>query len=200
MRVVIAGGGVAALEALLALRALAGHRVAVTLLSPTQEFVYRPVTVAEAFDHAQARVYDLAEIVADQGGGELVLGKLAHVDPAWRMAITESGREVGFDALVVATGAQPQEWLRGALTFRGRSDVPALRDLLEDLIRGRARSVAFALPSERMWALPLYELAYRIWSQELERDLVARKCAQGEGRFDGGEPASGNQNSRRAVR
>lgn len=159
MRVVIAGGGVAALEALLALRELAGHLIAVTLLSPTQEFVYRPVTVAEAFDRARARVYDLAEIVADQGGGELVLGKLAHVDPAWRLAITDSGREIAFDALVVATGAQPRDWLGGALTFHGRADVPALREVLDDLSTGRARSVAFALPSEHMWPLPLYELA-----------------------------------------
>jgi sulfide:quinone oxidoreductase len=45
------------------------------------------------------------------------------------------------------------------LTFRGRPDVPALRELLDDLIHGRARSVALALPAERMWPLPLYELA-----------------------------------------
>jgi len=50
LHVVIAGGGVAALETLLALRALAGHLIDVTLISPTPEFVYRPVTVAEAFD------------------------------------------------------------------------------------------------------------------------------------------------------
>ncbi len=50
MHVVIVGGGVASLETLLALRALAGGLVDVTLLSPTAEFVYRPVTVGEAFD------------------------------------------------------------------------------------------------------------------------------------------------------
>jgi sulfide:quinone oxidoreductase len=159
MRVVIAGGGVAALETVLALRALAGHLVDVTVISPTREFVYRPVTVAEAFDRAHARVYDLAEILADQGVGELVQGELARVVAEGRLAISDSGREIAFDALVVATGAQPLEWLANALTFRGREDVPALRDLLDDLATGRARSVALALPSERMWALPLYELA-----------------------------------------
>jgi sulfide:quinone oxidoreductase len=159
IRVVIAGGGVAALEALLALRAMAGHLVDVTLLSPTREFVYRPVTVAEAFDRAQARVYDLAEILADQGDSQLVTGQLARVAPAWKMALTDSGREIAYDCLVVATGAQPREWLPGALTFGGRADVPALRDLLDALVQGKARSVAFALPTERMWALPLYELA-----------------------------------------
>jgi sulfide:quinone oxidoreductase len=159
MRVLIAGGGVAALEALLALRDLAGHVVDVTLLSASREFVYRPVTVAEAFDRARARVYDLTDVLADQGAGKCGLGGLARVVPERRVAITDSGLEIGYDVLVVATGAQPREWLPGALTFRGRADVPALRDVLEALVRGRARSVAFALPSERVWALPLYELA-----------------------------------------
>jgi sulfide:quinone oxidoreductase len=161
MHVVIAGGGVAGLEALLALRALADHLVAVTVISPTAEFVYRPVTVAEAFDRAQARVYDLARLVADQDG-EFVQDELARVDPGQRLLITHGGRQIPFDALVVATGARPQEWLSGALTFRGRSDVPALRAILDDLVNGKAGSVALALPSERVWPLPLYELALLI--------------------------------------
>jgi len=156
--VVIAGGGVAALEALLALRALAGHLLHVTVISPTREFVYRPVTVAEAFERAQARVYDLPELVADQES-EFVEDTLARVDRRRRLVIGGSGREIPFDALVVATGAVPCDWLAGALTFRGRSDVPALRSLLDELISGAARSVILALPSARMWTLPLYELA-----------------------------------------
>jgi sulfide:quinone oxidoreductase len=161
MHVVIAGGGVAGLEALLALRALAGHLVAVTVVAPTAEFVYRPVTVAEAFDRAQARVYDLAQLVADQDG-EFVQDELVRIDPKQRVAISRGGRQFLFDALVIATGARPREWLRGALTFRGREDVSALRALLGDLVDGKARSVALALPSERMWPLPLYELALLI--------------------------------------
>jgi sulfide:quinone oxidoreductase len=159
LHVVIAGGGVAALETLLALRALAGHLIDITLISPTPEFVYRPVTVAEAFDRAEARVYDLAEILADQGGGELILDTLADVEARGRIAVTVDGRRISFDVLVVATGAVPGVPFPGAFTFRGRDDVPVLRGLLHDLTTGRAGSVALALPSERMWPLPLYELA-----------------------------------------
>jgi sulfide:quinone oxidoreductase len=159
LHVVIAGGGVAALETLLALKALAGHLVDVTLVSPTPEFLYRPVTVAEAFDRAQARVYDLAEMLADQGGGELILDTLADVETHGRIAVTVGGRRISFDALVVATGAVPGVPFPGAFTFGGRDDVPVLRGLLHDLTSGRAGSVALALPSERMWPLPLYELA-----------------------------------------
>ena len=48
-QVVIVGGGVAGLEALIALRALVGDRVAVTLVSQDDAFVDRPLTVAEPF-------------------------------------------------------------------------------------------------------------------------------------------------------
>jgi sulfide:quinone oxidoreductase len=159
LRVVIAGGGVAALETLLALRALAGQRVELTLISAEREFLYRPVTVAEAFDRGEARVYELAEIVGQQGGGRLIWDSLTEVDPGAKVAATRSGERIRFDALVVATGAVATEPFPGALTFRGRVDVGALRDLLAQLVDGRARSVALALPSERMWPLPLYELA-----------------------------------------
>ena len=47
LEVVIAGGGVAALETALALHELAGDQVKLTLLSPTADFVYRPVAVLE---------------------------------------------------------------------------------------------------------------------------------------------------------
>jgi sulfide:quinone oxidoreductase len=45
--VVIAGGGVAAVEALIALRDLAGDRARITLVAPQPDFVYRPMQVAE---------------------------------------------------------------------------------------------------------------------------------------------------------
>ena len=159
VHVVIAGGGVAALETLLALKELAGRLVDITLLSGEREFVYRPVTVAEAFDRGEARVYDLAEILAEQGGGQLIHGTLADVEVRSRIAVTDDGRRIPFDVLVVAIGAVPRPPFPGAFTFRGRGDVPVLRGLLNDLITGRAKSVALALPSERMWPLPLYELA-----------------------------------------
>lgn len=159
LHVVIAGGGVAALETLLALRALAGQLVHVTMVSPTREFVYRPVTVAEAFDVAAARTYDLEEMLADHGSVDFVHDMLGAVDAAGSVAIAAGGQRISFDALVIATGAIPRATFPGALTFTGRRDVPALRGVLHDLVNGRARSVAFALPSERIWPMPLYELA-----------------------------------------
>jgi sulfide:quinone oxidoreductase len=173
--VVVAGGGVAALETLLALRALAGHRVDLKLISAEREFLYRPVTVAEAFDRGEARVYELAEIVGHPGASELICDSLAEVDPDDHVAVTGSGQRIPFDALVVANGAIAREPFPGALTFRGRADVPALRDLLDELVDGRARSVALALPSERMWPLPIYELALMTASHLREHGASAAK-------------------------
>ena len=145
MRVVIAGGGVAAIETLLALRELAGQRVEITLISPEREFLYRPVTVAEAFERGEARSYALAEILGNRGGGRLVRDTLAGVEPDDHVAVTDSGERIPYDTLVVAAGALAREPFPGALTFRGRGDVPALAGLLGDLVVGAARSVALAL-------------------------------------------------------
>ncbi|MGZ6637510.1 MAG: NAD(P)/FAD-dependent oxidoreductase, partial [Solirubrobacteraceae bacterium] len=159
LRVVIAGGGVAAVEALLALRELAGDQVEITLLSPERRFLYRPVTVAEAFDRGEAQSYALEDIVDYEGGGEIIWDRLESVVAGERVAVTASGTRIPFDALIVATGAIATEPLPGALTFRGRSDVAALRAVVDDLISGAARSIALTLPAERTWPLPIYELA-----------------------------------------
>jgi sulfide:quinone oxidoreductase len=49
-RVLIAGGGVAALETLLALRDRAAERLELCVLAPAKEFVYRPLGVLEPFE------------------------------------------------------------------------------------------------------------------------------------------------------
>jgi sulfide:quinone oxidoreductase len=92
---VVAGGGVAGLETLLALRELATERVALTLITPEKEFVYRPMAVAAPFARGRARHHDLADIAADVGA-TLVTGALDRVDDARRVAVLTDGREVGF--------------------------------------------------------------------------------------------------------
>ncbi|MGN6166895.1 MAG: hypothetical protein ACTHQQ_01815, partial [Solirubrobacteraceae bacterium] len=57
--VLIAGGGVAGLEAALALRDLAGERVTTMILAPEADFVYRPMRVMEPFAYPEAKRYPL---------------------------------------------------------------------------------------------------------------------------------------------
>ena len=160
LRVVIAGGGVAGLEALLALRALAGDLVDLELLAPEPKFWYRPLSVAEPFGAGRAVHFELATI-ADSVAAAFTLGQLASVDPALHLARTSHGGTVPYDALVIACGALPLAWLPGALTFRGPADSDAFRLLLEEAESGRVRSIAFAAPGATtgLWPLPLYELA-----------------------------------------
>ena len=78
-RVVIAGGGVAALETALALRDLAEDSVSVELVAPEEEFTYRPLAVAEPFRVGEVRRFPLAKLVAATGA-ELRRGAVVRVD------------------------------------------------------------------------------------------------------------------------
>lgn len=158
VRVVIAGAGVAGLEALLALRVLAGLRTEVTLVSPESTLVERPMTTAEPFDRGIARRHDLRAIAEDQRA-RLLIDRVEAVRPEARVVRLGRGDELPYDALVVATGAALRAALPGAVTFGLEGGVAAMRAVLDDLRGGRARSAAFALASEASWPLPLYELA-----------------------------------------
>src|SRR6266540_2775676 len=157
--VLIAGGGVAALEATLALRALAEDRVAITLVAPESDSVYRPLAVAEPFRVGEVRRFPLRPLV-NAAGAELRQGSIAAVDPDRYVAIAEGGQEeLPYQVLLLALGAGPRAALPGALTFRGPEDGPALAGLLEQALEGQLRSLVFALPAGVTWPLPLYELA-----------------------------------------
>ena len=115
--VVIAGGGVAALETVLALRDLAGDRVDVTLISDADTFVYRPLAVAEPFTPGAMHSYPLAAI-ADDFDVTLRFGRVTGASD--RHALLADGDRVPFDDLVIAAGAQALPSLEGATSFAGR--------------------------------------------------------------------------------
>jgi hypothetical protein len=65
LHVVVAGGGIAGVETLLALRALTGDALSLTLVSPAKQLNYRPFAVLEPFASRAIRRYDLGEICDD---------------------------------------------------------------------------------------------------------------------------------------
>ncbi|MGH2857185.1 MAG: FAD-dependent oxidoreductase [Solirubrobacteraceae bacterium] len=158
LRVLIAGGGVAGLEALLALRDLAGDRVALSLLAADPEFVYRPMAVAEPFGRGRAAHHSLASIAADVGA-ELVAGSLTGVDAEGHLAICETGERLHYDALLVTVGARSEPAFQHVLTWTPETDPELFGGLLRDLDEGYAKRVAFIVPTGVAWALPAYELA-----------------------------------------
>ncbi len=158
LHVLIAGAGVAALEAALALQALARDDVSVELAAPEAEFTYRPLAVTEPFRVGEVRRFPLQQL-AESAGARLRTGSVAAVDPERKVVTLENGQELTYDILLLALGARPREAVTGALTFRGPQDGPALSALLDKTTAGEIRRIAFAVPTGATWPLPLYELA-----------------------------------------
>src|SRR5215213_10734212 len=107
MRVLIAGGGVAGLEAALALRDLAGDKVDVLMLAPEGTFEVRALSVRDPFGMPRARAHALADVARD-GGFELVRTTLASVEPERHVAHGADGSRYEYDALIAAIGALPR--------------------------------------------------------------------------------------------
>lgn len=166
-RVLIAGGGVAGLEATLALQALAGDLVDVELLAPTETFVYRPMLVAEPFGVGGKTNMDLRRIV-DDAGARHRRDALASVSPADGAVTTSGGERIEYDALLVALGARSVEAIPGALTFSGDAERRRFSDLLDALGRRGSRRLAFVIPRLATWTIAAYELALLTAA---ERDL-----------------------------
>lgn len=156
--IVIAGGGVAALEALIALRELGRERPRVTLVAPDTHFVYRPMSVAEPFCLGHAARHPLAAIAADFGA-TLVRDSLRAVDPDARTVTTGAGDTLAYDSLLIAIGARAEPGYRNAITFGAEGAPEALGGLIADLEEGYVKRVAFVVPSTVAWSLPLYEIA-----------------------------------------
>lgn len=157
-RVLIAGGGVAALESALALQNIAADRVTVELLAPESHFWYRPLSVTAPFQLGEVARFEL-HTLARQVGASLTSGALTGID-AWRhVAYTSTNKQITYETLLVACGALPLPAVSGALTFRGPADIELIEHLLAELVLGDVRSVAFVIPWGAVWSLPAYELA-----------------------------------------
>lgn len=157
----VVGGGVAGLEALLALRALAADAVKLLLLSPGDEFVYRPLEVLEPFDpRAMVRI-PWARILDDRRVSHLS-DALGTVDPDQHVATTATGHGLPYDVLVLAPGAVVRSARPDALTVGAPGATRALTHLISDLRTGSVRRVAFVVPPGVTWSLPIYGLALLI--------------------------------------
>ena len=172
-RVLIAGGGVAGLETLLALRALAGDRVAITMLAPELKFVNLSMAVEQPFKVRRGRGLSLKETAAELGA-RWHRGALDRVEHDRHRVVTTDRDELRYDRLVLALGTRPErEWRsEGVLTYHGGRDGPNYRLLLNQLREGRIDKLAFVRPAGASWPLPLYDLAL----------MTAADCAAHNGR------------------
>ncbi len=157
-KVVIAGGGVAAVEAMLALYELAHRRIELELIAPNDELILPALAVAEPFGITPPPAIPLDDVCRDVHASHR-RDALRGIDAGARIAYTESGTEVPFDALLLAIGASAHPALPGALTYRGIRDNAQIHELLLAAEAGEVGRIVFAVPTSIQWPLPIYELA-----------------------------------------
>ncbi|HZA89340.1 MAG TPA: FAD-dependent oxidoreductase [Solirubrobacterales bacterium] len=179
-RTLILGGGIAGLEALLAIRDLAADRTELTLVAPDPEFTYKPLIVEEPFTYQPAERHELEPAIRELGA-HFVPGAARSVRPDTRSIVLAEGyegryiRELGYDLLVVCVGGRSHAAYEHAVTFRFRSlgDPLEVDDLLARAEAHDSKTLAFVIPPGVTWALPLYELA-----------LLTRRRAEESGHRD----------------
>ncbi len=167
-KVLVAGGGPAAIEAILTLREVA-PRLEAELLAPHTHLVSRPLSVLEPFARPGARRYPLSHLA----GPRVTVrpGVLTGVDPDRRLAATDSGERLHYDALLLAIGARTEAPIPDALTFGGQDDVERVRRMLQALEAKCLQTAVFVATVGAGWTLPLYELALRTAERARERRL-----------------------------
>jgi sulfide:quinone oxidoreductase len=156
--VLIAGGGIAGMEALLALADLAGDRVDLTMVSADPDFRYRPMAVDEPFSLTPYEQKELAPAVAELGG-RFVRDAVQAVRVDDRVVETAGGESIGYDAAVIAAGATTRPAFTHAFNFVVPGPSLDVTDLIDRAREGEPHRIAFVVPSGVTWTLPLYELA-----------------------------------------
>ena len=168
-RVVIIGGGVAGLEALMALHDLAGDRAELTLVAPGPDFVYKPLLVEEPFDLGPAEQYALEPLV-EELGARFVQQAAKSVQPDEHALGLGDGSRLDYDFLIVCAGGRFHPALEGARTFPSGGKPLRINELLRGA-EGRRR-IAFVVPPGVSWALPIYEIALMTQRRALELQIT----------------------------
>jgi sulfide:quinone oxidoreductase len=179
VRVLIAGGGVAGVECLLALHDLTAEHLDITMVSDSRDLVEGSVVLGEPFGGETAQRVDLAAL-AHECGAWLVHGRLVSVDADARTVTLLEGPTLGYDVLVLAVGAAPRlPWGR-ALALDVTSNRMLDMTLAETTAAG-AHRIAILIPPGPHWPLPGYELALMLARDEradrLEVDVVTPERA-----------------------
>jgi sulfide:quinone oxidoreductase len=156
--VAVVGGGIAGLEALLAIRELAEDRVNPILVAPDAEFLYKPLVVEEPFSAEPAERRALAPI-ADELGAEFVQQAVTEIAPEEHELRLGNGETLAYDAAIVCVGGRPRPAFRRAISFEVTPQPLEIDRILTESAQRPPQKLAFVVPPGVVWSLPLYELA-----------------------------------------
>src|SRR5215211_1337060 len=171
-RVVIVGGGVAGIEALLALHDLAGDRAELTLVAPQPDFLYKPLLVEEPFDLGPAERHELAPLAAEKGAA-FVQRSVSAVETDGHSVELDDGSKLDYDQLLVCIGGSFRPAFDLATTFPSGPE-PYRADEVLDRAAGKDHRMAFVVPHGVTWSLPLYEIALMTQRRAVERNAEVK--------------------------
>jgi sulfide:quinone oxidoreductase len=165
-RVAIIGGGVAALEAMLALDALSYSGTDVHLFSPEPGFTLKSLAVSTGFGRSEPTTYDLSKLTSTAGASFHRLSVSA-VDADERRIHLSDDSEFDYDYLIASPGTKSIWSVPGATPYWGPAGNEAVAEAVADLRGRKDAKVIVTMPKSGSWPLPLYELALLI-SAELD--------------------------------
>ena len=168
-KVLIVGGGIAGLEAALALRALCGKRVDIGMIAPKNTYTYRPLAVAEPFGLAEKYRINL-NVFATSKDVDVHHGEVDSVDLEHRRVHATNGTSYDYDYLIMAVGAVRKPALADAISFDGFAGVQEFEHLLHQIENGAVRAVTFCAGAKNGWFLPMYELTLMTATFAVERN------------------------------
>jgi sulfide:quinone oxidoreductase len=176
-QVLVVGGGVAGLEALLALGDLAEDRAELTLAASGPDFTYKPLMVEEPFLLGVAARMELAPIAAELGA-RFVQQAVVAVRPDDHAVELADGSSLGYDLLVVCAGGRLRAPYDRGFTWPPVGPVASgIADWLNAAPREGAGELAFVVPPGVSWPLPLYELALMTSREAKSRGRQDLKCS-----------------------
>jgi sulfide:quinone oxidoreductase len=170
-RVLILGGGFAALETAFLLRMRLHERVDLRLVSDNDHFVFRPNSIYVPFGaDPGSLLVGLRKPLAKRGIA-FEHGSVAEVDPDGRFVSLADGQRLRYDKLVVATGADTNAGevpglSEHAATIWTTDSMLDVRRRFEQ-VRERARNgerqrVLFLVPPNNKCSGPLYEIVFML--------------------------------------
>lgn len=184
-RILVLGGGFAGLETAFLAHMRLGSKAAITMVSDHDRFLFKPNTIYIPFGADPQSFYIPLREPAFRRDIELVHGTVEAVDPDGRTVTLADGTSLGYERLVIATGAdmRPEEipglaehaatiWTPEAMSDLGER----LQKLRERARMGAGQRVLFLVPPNNKCAGPLYEIVFMLetWlRREGARDNVA---------------------------
>jgi sulfide:quinone oxidoreductase len=168
--ILVLGGGFGGLEAAFYLRMKLEDKANITLVSDRDYFLFKPNTIYIPFGLEPERLKVGLERPTRRKKIAFVKDRVREVDPDTKTVSTE-GRELPYDFLVVATGADMrpgevpglEQHARTIWTPREMLELRlALYDLLEEAREGHNRRVLFLVAPNNKCAGPLYELVFML--------------------------------------